>query len=257
MTDFPLVSIIMPCFNSARVILASIDSVLNQTYSHFELIIIDDFSTDNIYDVIDKYSDERIIYIKNCHDKGVSGARQTGLEYSNGEYIAFLDSDDIWLPSKLTVQLNFMRSNNIVFSYSDYFIFHSSSASYDEIISSKMTKYVAPDILSYEKLTYGCPIGCLTVIVKSAVLAGITFKPIYKEDYVFWLDILRNDVLAYNCGAPLACYRKFTSTLSSNKFLELKRQYHVIRNHEKNSILNSMRKVFVYAVNGLIKHLYH
>ena len=109
-----LVSIIMPAFNSARYICESIDSVLAQTYAEWELWVVDDGSTDNTAEVVKKFKDRRIHYVKQATNKGVAAARNLGIEKSRGRFLAFLDSDDIWLPEKLEKQLAFMNRKNAV-----------------------------------------------------------------------------------------------------------------------------------------------
>lgn len=124
MNKVPTVSIIIPTYNRAHLIERAIESVLHQTYQDFELIIIDDGSTDNTDDIINKFQkkDDRIIYLKHDRNKGGSAARNTGIKASRGEYIAFLDSDDEWLPEKLEKQMDFFESNNYGFIYCNMII---------------------------------------------------------------------------------------------------------------------------------------
>ena len=115
-----LVSIIMPSWNTARFIRESIDSVRNQTYTNWELLIVDDCSTDNTDEIVASYSDERIRYFKNKKNSGAALTRNRALREARGEWIAVLDSDDLWTPEKLERQLQFMKENNYVFSYHEY-----------------------------------------------------------------------------------------------------------------------------------------
>lgn len=116
-----LVSIIMPSYNTADFISETIDSVLNQSYKNWELIIVDDCSTDNTDEIIKKYlSDQRIRYLKNEKNSGAAVSRNYALREAKGKWIAFLDSDDLWLPEKLELQVNFMKYHNYNFSYTSY-----------------------------------------------------------------------------------------------------------------------------------------
>ena len=115
-----LVSIIMPSFNTGKFIKETIDSVINQTYRNWELIIIDDCSTDNTNEVVKKINDSRIIYLKNEVNSGAAVSRNKALREAKGRWIAFLDSDDLWKNDKLEKQINFMKKNNYYFSYTDY-----------------------------------------------------------------------------------------------------------------------------------------
>ena len=115
-----LVSIIMPSWNTGRFIAESIESVINQTYANWELLIVDDCSTDNTNEVVRKFNDDRIKFFKNEKNSGAAITRNRALREANGEWIAFLDSDDLWLPKKLEHQILFMKKHNLIFSYHDY-----------------------------------------------------------------------------------------------------------------------------------------
>lgn len=115
-----LISIIMPSYNTAKYINESIRSVINQTYSNWELIIVDDCSSDNTDEIIKNINDDRIIYIKNKVNSGAAISRNKALKHAKGKWVAFLDSDDVWLPEKLEKQTKFMKKNNYKFTYTDY-----------------------------------------------------------------------------------------------------------------------------------------
>ena len=115
-----LVSIIMPSYNTAKFISKTIESVLEQTYKNWELLIVDDCSTDNTDEIVSKYDDDRIIYLKNKKNSGAAVSRNKALKNAKGKWIAFLDSDDLWLPEKLERQLKFMVQNNYAFTYHEY-----------------------------------------------------------------------------------------------------------------------------------------
>lgn len=241
-----LVSVIMPAFNSAETILDSIDSVLSQTYQNIELIICDDGSTDETLDLVYKINDNRVKVIKNVHRKGAAGARQSCLDVSLGKYIAFLDSDDIWDSRKIELQVVFMRSNNVSFSYTDYFTFRVS-------ISSTTGYFKSPDSITFRELCRHCAIGCLTVMIdREKIDFYIIDAP--KEDYATWLDILyRFNVLAYRCPESVSYYRLSDNSLSSNKIKELFKQNFVLNNIAKLNIYERVFYLMTYIFNGLIK----
>lgn len=242
-----IVSVIMPVFNSGKTIKESIDSVLNQTYPFFELIIIDDGSTDSSLDIINSYNDNRIKLISNTLNKGASGARQSGINKSFGDFIAFLDSDDIWLENKLKDHLDFMIDNNEVFTFSNYYMFDSSGNKYE---------YNAPHEIDYNNLTYYCPIGCLTVVINKDIIKSnkIRFIDSPKEDYVYWLSILKCGYVAKNVSKYNALYRLQDKSLSSNKSKELRRQFYVIYNNQNINIFGTIIRLSVYSFRGLFKH---
>lgn len=210
-----LVSIIMPCFNSGRFIEESIISVLNQTYLNWELIIIDDCSTDNGEKIIKKYVDldNRIKLIRLKVNSGhPSVPRNYGIKEARGKFIAFLDSDDTWYPEKLMKQITFMHENNVTFSYSAY-----------EWIAEngeRLNRTILPsDSLNYSKLLKSCQIGCLTAIYDIEKLGKLFFRPdLDKEDYAYWLDIIKKSKVAYITPQILASYRIRKRSLSSNKW---------------------------------------
>ena len=161
-----LVSIIMPNYNSARFIEESINSVINQTYKNWELIICDDNSTDNSKDIAKNYEsgDQRIKVIQNKFKKGAPGARNSCIEFSSGKYIAFLDSDDIWYPNKLDLQVSFMKDNNYDFVYSYHDLINESGVNLGfykapiKVNSSNMkfSNFIPCEIITREKIKSKC-----------------------------------------------------------------------------------------------------
>jgi len=214
-----VVSIIMPCFNSEKYIGESIESVIAQTYPKWELLICDDSSEDNSKNIIKSYqkNDCRIKLITNKYSKGAAGARNSCLDIANGRFIAFLDSDDIWLPEKLNKQLIFMKKNKIDFSYSYY-----------QIMNEKSTItgfYKSPKSVSFLKMQFSNFIGCLTAIYDSKVI-GKCYQPEIKKrnDFALWLTILRKnrDLRGYCLNEITSKYRVNNYGLSSNKISALK-----------------------------------
>lgn len=246
-----LVSVVMPMYNSEKTIAESIESVTKQTYRDFELIVVDDDSSDSSYEIVKSIADiePKVIVIKNHHTKGASGARQTAIDVAKGGYIAFLDSDDIWHPEKLEKSIQFMEKHDYAFIYTDYYIFK------NKLTDFYGFKYETPNSISYNDLLKYCPIGCLTVVLKEDIIRGVTFRDYPKEDYLYWLDILRNDHKAHRLPQALSFYRTGHQSISSNKFKEIKRQFYIIHHLHDISILRSFLCIAIYAINGIIKNI--
>lgn len=208
--DNGLVSIIMPSYNTAKYISYSIESVLNQTYKNWELIIIDDCSTDNTDEIIKKYnSEERIKYLKNEKNSGAAISRNRGLKEAKGKWIAFLDSDDLWKPEKLANQIRFMKKNNIYFSYTCY----------NEINENgdNTGVYVrGPKKITKTGMYNYCWMGCLTVMYDAERIGLIQIKNIKKNnDYAMWLKVCKK-AKCYLLDENLASYRKGRTGSISN-----------------------------------------
>lgn len=205
-----LVSIIMPSWNTGNYIAESIESVLNQTYKNWELLIVDDCSTDNTDSVVASFDDKRIRYFKNKKNSGAALTRNRAIRKANGEWIAFLDSDDLWLPEKLEKQLKFMNDNGYVFSYHDF-------VKIDEK-SKPLNVYVSgPDIVTKRKMyNYGYP-GCLTFMYSAKAMGLIQIKDIKKNnDYAILLKLCKK-ANCYRMNENLAQYRIRTKSISHDK----------------------------------------
>lgn len=244
-----LVSVIMPAYNASETISASIESVLKQTYKNWELIIIDDYSIDNTFDIIKKYQENnhKIKIIRNKRNLRVAESRNRGLDVAQGDYIAFLDADDIWFDNKIEKQLNFMLENSVAFSFTDIIIVND---------NGKRKKKHFDKIIDYKKLLKSNQISCLTVMIKSSLIRRLRMKDIGHEDYIFWLEILKkNDVLAYNANEILAFYRKSNNSLSGDKLKAAKWQWDIYRNELGLSTFSSTINFIHYAIKGFLKHL--
>ncbi|MGR2847523.1 glycosyltransferase [Vibrio vulnificus] len=246
MKEEKLVSIIMPAYNSSRFINESIESVLSQSYSSWELLVVDDCSTDDTALIVKWYEkkDKRIKYIKMEVNTGSpSGPRNKGLEEARGEYIAFLDSDDIWKFQKLEKQICFMEKNNYEFTCSSY-----------EIISEKGDKigsYTPNGSVDYEMMLKNNSVGCLTALIKRSLIEGCFFPKCGHEDYALWLKLVKKSYKIYACSEPLAAYRKVSNSVSSNKMKVFKFFWHIYRYEENLSIVKTLYLCSRYFVNVL------
>lgn len=243
-----LVSIITPSYNSAKYIGKTIDSVISQTYKNWELIIIDDCSTDSSVEIIKDYEnkDNRIKLIQLKENSGAAVARNTGIQLARGRFIAFLDSDDSWLPEKLKKQLDFMLINNYYFTYTSYFKINENN----EILG---TMYI-PSKVNYSQLLKTCVIGCLTVIYDAEKIGKQEFPLIRKrQDFALWLKILKKVDYAYGLQENLANYTIRSDSISANKLNAAKYNWFLYRNIEKLSLFVSFYYFLHYVIKGIIR----
>ena len=249
MSNLGLVSIIIPCYNSESYLANAIDSVLTQTYPHWELFIVDDCSTDKSSAIIADYvaQDSRIHYLKTSSPSGSPCLpRNMGIKAANGRFIAFLDSDDCWLPTKLEEQLPLFEKPNVGIVYSNY-----EKISENGKRSQRIVK--APLSVSYRQLLLGNVIGCLTAVYDTAKVGKVYFENHSHEDYILWLAILKKECVAQSCGTVTACYRVREHSVSSNKLKALLWQWDIYRNVEKIGILKAAYCFMHYAYKAFRK----
>ena len=253
-TKQPLVSVIMPTYNHAQFIGEAIDSVLNQTYRNFELIIIDNFSEDNTERIVTSHKDDRIKYLKFKNNGVIAASRNYGIRHSQGEYIAFLDSDDIWLPEKLEKQIKvFQISNETVMLYTRFKIIEGDIIS--NRIFPKNGKYKSGNI--FKALYIRRFIACSSVMVKRNVLDQVGLFDtdpdlIAIEDTDLWLRIALKYVIKCTDGLPLLIYRMQPQSISkeverkTTRFLIIAKRY---KKHAGNYLfLKSALLALTYAI---------
>ena len=244
-----LVSIIMPSYNTARFIKETVDSVFAQTYKNFELIIVDDCSTDDTDDVVAPYlSDARVKYIKNEKNSGAAVSRNRALQEAAGKWIAFLDSDDLWHPEKLEKQLKFMSEKQCAFSFTHYYFDRGAEGIRE--FSPEKDEYTYKDILKH------CYIACPTVIYDVTAL-GKVYMPtdaIKREDFGCWLSILRRGVNAHCLHESLLTVKIHEGSVSYNKTKMIKYQWNVYRKVEKISFFATCYYMMHWAIKGFLKY---
>lgn len=246
-----LVSIVTPVYNSEKFISETIDSIQNQTYKHWELILVDDCSSDNSYDIISEYikNDKRIRYIKLEKNSGAAVSRNTGIKNAKGRFIAFLDSDDIWLPEKLEKQVKYMLDKKIGFTFTSYRYMKE-----DGTKTNKVAK--APYKIDYNGLLKNTIIGCSTVVLDRKIVGNFLMPLVRKgQDTATWLMILRNQKYAYGIEEILVDYRLVGNSLSSNKIKALKRTWNIYRSVEKINVFKSTYVFCFYVFNAIKKRL--
>lgn len=244
-----LVSIITPCHNSEKFIKKTIESVLSQTYENWEMIIVDDVSSDKSYEIAKEYAnkDKRINAIRLKQNSGPAVARNKAIEMAKGRYIAFLDSDDLWLYNKLETQISFMEKNNLSFTYSAYKLIDEN----DNFLGI----FVPREELSYKELLKTNDIGCLTAIYDTKKVGKVYMPNILKrQDYGLWLKILKQIGKTKGIVEPLAIYRIRKNSVSSNKLKAAQYQWKIYREVEKLGIVDSLYYLMNYIYYGLKKY---
>lgn len=246
-----LVSVITPVHNAEKYLETTLKSVLNQTYKDLEIILVDDASKDSSREIIKKYEkiDNRVKSVLLDSNVGVAKARNEGIKNANGKYIAFLDSDDIWLENKLEIQIKFMQENNIAFSHTAY--------QFMDEEGNKIGKPVrVTESIEYTDLLKQNSIGCLTVVIDRSKVEKIEMPQIRHEDYATWLSILREGHRAYGLDEVLALYRKSSNSLSGNKIKAAMWTWNIIRNVEKVPLPKAIFYFSNYAIKNVNKHFF-
>ncbi len=244
-----LVSVIMPSYNTADYIADSIKSVISQTYQNWELIIVDDCSTDNTDDIVSYFSDNRIKYMKNKKNMGAAATRNRALREAKGEWIAFLDSDDLWLPNKLEKQINFMKSNGYVFSYHNYEKIDENNENLNVIVTG-------PKLITRKEMYNYCYPGCLTFMYNVKIIGLLQIKNISKNnDYAMHLKLCKK-ANCYLLDENLAKYRIRKKSISHDKlWKKLKSHYDLFHVCDEQSILTSLWYACWNMIYGILKKI--
>lgn len=246
-SECPLVSIIMPAYNAERFIEESITSVIAQTYNNWELIVIDDDSSDSTRTIVENIAKSscNVFLIDNIKKpKGAASARNSGLEFAKGRYIAFLDSDDVWLPEKLSSQIALMKKSNYFASHSSYFRVDQ----YGQNINAVMCK----EFVAYKDQLRSNYIPNLTGIYDREFVGLVYQNCIGHEDYDMWLNIL-NKVPSIGLSMPLAKYRVLDDSLSSNKLNAALWHYKILSNQKGVGFLYRMYLFHSYLFYAILK----
>ena len=228
-----LVSIVMPSYNTAGFIDKSIESVLAQTYTNWELIIVDDCSTDNTEEIVNSFEDERIKFFKNETNSGAAVSRNKALREAKGKWIAFLDSDDLWHPEKLERQIAFMEENDYHFSYTKYSEISEDGEPIGKTVSG-------PKHISVTGMYNYCWPGCLTVMYDAEVVGLVQIEDIKKNnDYAIWLKVIKK-ASCHLLDEVLGEYRKRSGSISRHGYMALiKWHYKLFREADGHSAIGS------------------
>ena len=245
--DNVLVSIITPAYNCKKTIFDTYRSIAQQSCTDWEWIIVEDHSIDGSFEYISKMikGDNRVTLLRTNENSGAAIARNIGIEKARGQYIAFLDSDDLWRKDKLLLQIEYMERNSYFFSFTNYEVKKSNG----KIKKRRIKKAV----ITYKDLLRRNYIGCLTVIYDSKAL-GKQYMPldcIKREDHGAWLDMTRNGTNAFRFDEFLSVYSSNNTGVSSNKVKMLKHQYNLYRKHERFGRVKSLFYLSICAFNRL------
>lgn len=245
-----LVSVIIPVYNAAKTIEKTIKSTLMQSYVFLEVIVIDDCSDDNSFNIVKNMaeSDSRIIVYKNLKNLGVAQTRNLGINMAKGKFIAFLDSDDVWKQSKLEKQLQYIKEKKADICYSSYEMISENNEG-DKVLC------VVPKEIGYYDLLKENVICCSTAIVRSELLKVYQFEnEFFHEDFVLWLTLLKKGYKAIGIQDALIIYRM--GGRSSDKLKASKNRWIVYRKSQQLNLFFSIYYFSIYAINGIKKYYF-
>jgi len=247
----PLISVITPAYNCAAYIEQTIDSVLAQTLSELEIIIIDDASTDDSLQLLNRLAarDERLRILSAMHNSGQAACRNRGVREARGRYIAFIDADDVWLPDKLARQLEFMREHSLPFCFCGY-------GTIDENSQVMIPDLKIPACTEYYRLLKSNTICVSSVVYDRELMEDIIMpeRPRRREDLISWLAVSqRLDGWLYGLPQPLCMIRRLPGSSSSNKLRALRWQWAVYREVVGLGMLRSLYYLVNFAVTSLAK----
>ena len=248
-----LVSIVTPMYKGAAFVGETIESVLQQTYSNWEMIIVDDCSPDDGAGIreVRKYKDPRIVLIESKVNLGSSGARNRALKEAKGEVIAFLDSDDLWCPTFLQQQLSFMKEKNASIVFSSY-------RRIDENTKEEILRpFIVPQTVNYKSLLKTCPIFPSTALYDVKKCGKYYFNEemgSLRDDYVYWLSMLKKIDFAYGNPEILVDYRLRKTSVTANKKKVIYPQWCVLRKVEKLSFISCCYYMLCWFVLSYLKY---
>ncbi|MET7028792.1 glycosyltransferase family 2 protein [Sediminicola luteus] len=246
----PKVSIVTPTYNSEKYIEETIKSVLNQSYTNWEIIIIDDKSSDNTSEIVKAYQlkDTRIYFFQLQENSGSAIARNTGIERATGDFLTFLDADDIWMPNFIEVSINVSTKKKCPFVFSSY-------KRFDENLNPLLKDFIVPDKVTYTDILKSNPISCLTAFINIKQL-GKKYMPNLRkrQDFGLWLQYLKDIDFALGIKEPLAIYRIRKSSLSRNKRSLIKYQWLFYYKIEKLNFFYSVYYLVNWMVRGYFKY---
>ena len=245
-----LVSVIIPYFKKKDTILGSINSVLDQTYKNFEIIIVYDDESKSDWNFVKeiKNIDERISVIQNKQKKGAGKSRNLGIQNSNGKFVAFLDADDTWQSDKLSKQIEFMKLKKCDISHTSYSIVYRSK----KVLGIRKAR----NFFDLKDLLKSCDIGTSTVIIKKHLINNyIQFASLTtKEDFVLWLKLLKQNNKIYGLNEILTTWTKSSSSLSSSTIQKILDGFRVYHNYMNFSSIKSIYYLLCLSINFLKKN---
>jgi len=250
--DNETVSVIIPVYNAEKYIGSTIESALNQTYKKLTLVIVDDCSTDNSKNIIDEYikHTNNIVYHLNSNNTGAAVARNKALEIAEGRYVAFLDSDDLWLPEKIQRQLALMSNNNVGFCYTAYEMIDDEGRLMKE-------KIKILEKTEYKHLLKRTMISTPTVLLDRQLIGNVEM-PLRRtgQDYAYWLLLLRKNGVAYGIDEALVQVRRRNNSLSKNKIQNVRDVWSIQTKFENIPLLKATYNTICYVLNSFFKRYF-
>ena len=246
------ISIITPCYNAARFLSETIDSILDQSYGDWELIVVDDCSTDTSRQILTDFSnqDDRIHVLFNEFNQGAAASRNKAIEIATGEFLAFIDADDRWMPNKLRDQLEAMLKSNLAFSFTSYDVVDELGGFTGQTVDTKSKALVD----YHDMLAKRATIGCSTVMLDLRRLGEIRMPLIRTgQDYGLWLQILKCGHKAQLVPKVLSSYRKVSGSISANKLKKARRQWQIYRQIENLALFPSVYYFLNYAYRAVFR----
>lgn len=249
-----LVSVIIPVYNANKYIEATVKSIIEQSYENWELLLVDDGSTDGSTETINRIVEEdgtnRVIALFPSEHGSAARARNYGLEHAKGRYIAFLDADDLWEKDKLSKEVAFMQDRQVGFVFTGY-----EFADADGNGTGKVVK--VPETLNYRQALKNTTIFTSTVLLDTQKIDRelIKMPEIKSEDTATWYQILKNGHLAYGLNENLVKYRRVANSLSSNKLEAIRRIWNLYRKAEKLSVIYSAYNFVFWAFRAVLRRI--
>ncbi|WP_409584993.1 glycosyltransferase family 2 protein [Vibrio owensii] len=246
------VSIVTATYNSEHEILETYESIRSQTYENWEWLVTDDCSSDKTLDVLNEISksDSRVRVLKNRINSGAAVSRNNSLSYASGDFLAFIDSDDLWYSTKLEIQLLFMINKQVSFSFTAYELIDEAGTK----LGSKVDASQSGGFSYRDMLKKKATLGCSTVILKKSAFSDITMPDLRTgQDYATWLKLLRNGEQAFICSEVLTQYRIRPNSISRNKFKKAIRQWKIYREVERLPLFYSLYCFFFYAWRAVFR----
>ena len=245
----PLVSVVMPAYNAEKHLAEAVGSVLSQTYKNWELLILDDCSSDRTGEIAAAFAaaDDRISLQRVPKNIGVAGTRNLGFDRAQGDWIALLDSDDVWHSEKLERQLSLAEQSGADILYCSYALINEQGA--------HLSDFIVPGTTSYREMLKENALGCSTVLLSRAVVSAHRFSTDhYHEDYAFWLTLLKAGYRAAACREILVDYRVVPGSRSSDKLRSAKNRWLIYRRAERLPLPRAACAFAAYAWRGFRKH---
>lgn len=246
-----LISIILPVYNSEKYLNNCIESIINQSYKNWELIIVDDCSTDSSSKILEYYSLKypNVVVLRQNTNSGAGSSRNLGLRKASGSFIAFIDSDDIWDNDKLNNQIVFMKKNNCAISFHSYRLIDEGGLSKNKII-------YATESLNYYSYLKNTIIGLSTAMINLNITGSVEFSLFRtRQDTLLWLNLLKSGYTAMGIIEVNSSYRIRNNSISSNKFSAAKKVWEIYFINQKLGFFRSCYFFFFYALNAILKRL--